>query len=296
MDLTRLETEQQNSRTMNLDEMSTLEIVRAMNKEDHYVPEAISQKLPVIANCIDVIARQFKKGGRLFYIGAGTSGRLGVLDAAECVPTFGTDPEMVQGLIAGGMPAMTLAVEGAEDAVGLGQQYLVDRKLSPDDVVVGIAASGRTPYVIGGLDYAKQNHTPTIAFSCNKDAEISNHADIAIEISAGPEVLSGSTRLKAGSVQKMVLNMLSTASMVRIGKTYGNLMVDVRQTNGKLIERAIEMIQTVTGVSHDKAKSTLNLADHSVKVAIVMILKNVDANQAKARLENADGFVRGAIQ
>lgn len=296
MDLTRLETEQQNSRTMNLDEMSTLEIVRAMNKEDHYVPEAISQKLPVIANCIDVIARQFKKGGRLFYIGAGTSGRLGVLDAAECVPTFGTDPEMVQGLIAGGMPAMTLAVEGAEDDVGLGQQYLVDRKLSPDDVVVGIAASGRTPYVIGGLDYAKQNHTPAIAFSCNKDAEISNHADIAIEISAGPEVLSGSTRLKAGSVQKMVLNMLSTASMVRIGKTYGNLMVDVRQTNGKLIERAIEMIQTVTGVSHDKAKSTLGLADHSVKVAIVMILKNVDANQAKARLENADGFVRGAIQ
>lgn len=296
MNLNSLDTEKRNPNTMNLDEMSPLEIVKVMNEEDHHVPEAIGRQLSVIAQCIDIISKQLKKGGRLLYMGAGTSGRLGVLDAAECVPTFGTEPEMVQGLIAGGMSAMTIAVEGAEDDASLGKEDLKKRHLTSDDVVVGIAASGRTPYVIGGLDYARANNTPTISLSCNNHSEISNHADTAIEISPGPEVLSGSTRLKAGSVQKMVLNMLSTASMVRIGKTYGNLMVDVRQTNSKLTERAIKMIITVTGVSYGAAQDALNQSDHSVKVAIVMILKEVDANQARLLLKQADGFVRGAIR
>lgn len=296
MNLDSLDTEKRNPNTMNLDEMSSLEIVRVMNEEDHHVPEAIGKQLPVIAQCVDIISKQLKKGGRLFYMGAGTSGRLGVLDAAECVPTFGTEPEMVQGLIAGGMSAMTIAVEGAEDDMALGRADLRKRHLTSDDVVVGIAASGRTPYVIGGLDYARANSTPTIALSCNNHSEISNHADTAVEISPGPEVLSGSTRLKAGSVQKMVLNILSTASMVRIGKTYGNLMVDVRQTNSKLTERAIKMVIAVTGVSYEAAQEALNQSDHSVKVAIVMILKEVDANQARLLLKKADGFVRGAIR
>ncbi|BDR59257.1 N-acetylmuramic acid 6-phosphate etherase [Xylocopilactobacillus apicola] len=295
MDLEKLATEQCNSRTTNLDQMSALEIVTAMNQEDQKVPQAIESILPQIAQAVERIVQSFKSGGRLFYLGAGTSGRLGVLDAAECVPTFGTDPEMVQGLIAGGIKAMTIAVEGAEDNAQLAREDLFARHLNENDTVVGIAASGRTPYVIGGLDYAKELNAGTIALSCNYDAEISRHAEIALEVVCGPEVLSGSTRLKAGTSQKLVLNMLSTASMVGIGKTYGNLMVDVLPTNEKLVERATKMIISVTGVDYQTAAAALKSAGASVKVAIVMILSSVDAKEARLKLAAAGGFVREAI-
>lgn len=281
MDIKKLSTEGHNPETTDLDEK---------------VPAAIKPELPKIAQAVEKISASFKQGGRLFYVGAGTSGRLGVLDAAECVPTFGTDPDMVQGLIAGGSKAMTLAVEGAEDDVELGGQDLKARKLSDKDVVVGIAASGRTPYVVGALDYAKEIGADTIALSCNQNAVISQHADTKIEVVVGPEVLSGSTRLKSGTAQKMVLNMLSTAAMVRVGKTYGNLMVDVKPTNKKLVQRSINIIVEVTGVSADIAETTLQEADFSVKDAIVMISNKMDQATAKQKLVESGGFVRQAIK
>lgn len=296
MDIKKLSTEGRNPETTDLDEMSPLEIVSVMNQEDEKVPAAIKPELPKIAQAVEKISASFKQGGRLFYVGAGTSGRLGVLDAAECVPTFGTDPDMVQGLIAGGSKAMTLAVEGAEDDVELGGQDLKARKLSDKDVVVGIAASGRTPYVVGALDYAKEIGADTIALSCNQNAVISQHADTKIEVVVGPEVLSGSTRLKSGTAQKMVLNMLSTAAMVRVGKTYGNLMVDVKPTNKKLVQRSINIIVEVTGVSADIAETTLQEADFSVKDAIVMISNKMDQATAKQKLVESGGFVRQAIK
>ncbi len=296
MDIKKLSTEGRNPETTDLDEMSPLEIVSVMNQEDEKVPAAIKPELPKIAQAVEKISASFKQGGRLFYVGAGTSGRLGVLDAAECVPTFGTAPDMVQGLIAGGSKAMTLAVEGAEDDVELGGQDLKARKLSDKDVVVGIAASGRTPYVVGALDYAKEIGADTIALSCNQNAVISQHADTKIEVVVGPEVLSGSTRLKSGTAQKMVLNMLSTAAMVRVGKTYGNLMVDVKPTNKKLVQRSINIIVEVTGVSADIAETTLQEADFSVKDAIVMISNKMDQATAKQKLVESGGFVRQAIK
>lgn len=296
MDIKELSTESRNSKTNNLDEMSTEQIVEIMNSEDQKVVMAVNKELPQIAESASKIAESFKIGGRLFYIGAGTSGRLGVLDAAECVPTFGSDPEMVQGLIAGGEKAMTLAVEGAEDNVELGASDLKTHNLTKKDVVVGIAASGRTPYVIGGLDYAKSIGADTIAISCNENSIISQHADIKIEVVVGPEVLSGSTRLKSGTAQKMVLNMLSTTSMVRIGKTYGNLMVDVKPTNKKLVQRSINIICEVTNVEEDKALEILKKADYSVKDAIVMISKQTDKSTAEETLKKSGGFVRKAIR
>ncbi|PMD73941.1 N-acetylmuramic acid 6-phosphate etherase [Companilactobacillus nuruki] len=296
MDIKELSTESRNSKTNNLDEMSTEQIVEIMNSEDQKVVMAVNKELPQIAESASKIAESFKIGGRLFYIGAGTSGRLGVLDAAECVPTFGSDPEMVQGLIAGGEKAMILAVEGAEDNVELGASDLKTHNLTKKDVVVGIAASGRTPYVIGGLDYAKSIGADTIAISCNENSIISQHADIKIEVVVGPEVLSGSTRLKSGTAQKMVLNMLSTASMVRIGKTYGNLMVDVKPTNKKLVQRSINIICEVTNVEEDKALEILKKADYSVKDAIVMISKQTDKSTAEETLKKSGGFVRKAIR
>ncbi len=296
MDIKKLSTEGRNPETTDLDEMSPLEIVSVMNQEDQKVPAAIKTELPKIAAAVEKIAASFKQGGRLFYIGAGTSGRLGVLDAAECVPTFGTDPEMVQGLIAGGGKAMTLAVEGAEDDVELGGNDLKERQLSNKDVVVGIAASGRTPYVVGALDYAKSVGADTIALSCNQNSVISQHADTKIEVVVGPEVLSGSTRLKSGTAQKMVLNMLSTAAMVRVGKTYGNLMVDVKPTNKKLVQRSINIIVEVTGVSSDVAETTLKAANYSIKDAIVMISNKMDQAAAEQKLAESGGFVRQAIK
>ncbi|MFC6177292.1 N-acetylmuramic acid 6-phosphate etherase [Companilactobacillus huachuanensis] len=296
MDIKKLSTEGRNSQTTDLDEMSPLEIVSVMNQEDQKVPVAIKPELPQIAAAVKKISQAFRNNGRLFYVGAGTSGRLGVLDAAECVPTFGTEPEMVQGLIAGGGKAMTLAVEGAEDNVELGASDLKEHDLTDNDVVVGIAASGRTPYVVGALDYAKLVGADTIALSCNQDAIISQHAEIKIEVVVGPEVLSGSTRLKSGTAQKMVLNMLSTASMVGVGKTYGNLMVDVKPTNKKLVQRSINIIVEVTGVKADIAQATLEEANYSVKDAIVMISNKMDQAAAEQKLTESGGFVRQAIK
>ncbi|MCX2455271.1 N-acetylmuramic acid 6-phosphate etherase [Lacticaseibacillus nasuensis] len=296
MDLSSLTTETRNPKTMHLDTLSVAEFAQVMNAEDQTVPVSVSHALPAITAAITAITAQFNKGGRLFYTGAGTSGRLGVLDAAECVPTFGTDPEMVQGLIAGGMPAMTVAVEGAEDNAELGAQDLRDHQLTANDTVVGIAASGRTPYVIGGLDYAKSVGAVTISLACNANAAISAHAEIQIEVPVGPEVLTGSTRLKAGTAQKLVLNMLSTGAMVGLGKVYKNLMVDVKPTNEKLVARAKRIIQQATDCDADTAAANFEAAGHDVKLAIVMTLTGDTAAAAQTRLTAANGFIARAIQ
>lgn len=295
MNLENLTTETRNQKTMALDTMSVQEVLALMNQEDQRVPLAVKQALPQIESAVKKIVANFQAGGRLIYMGAGTSGRLGVLDAAECVPTFGTDPEMVQGLIAGGMSAMTVAVEGAEDSIELGQADLVALTLTDHDTVVGIAASGRTPYVIGGLDYANQIGAATVSVACNGDAVISQHADTAIEVDAGPEVLTGSTRLKSGTAQKLILNMLSTASMVGIGKVYKNLMVDVKATNEKLVERAKRIIVQATDCSATTAAQAFDDADQDVKLAIVMVLTDMNKDEASQRLTRARGFVRQAI-
>lgn len=296
LNLKEMATETRNPRTMNLDEMTPLEIVTAMNQEDQEVPLAIREVLPQIAKAVSVIEQAFLAGGRLFYMGAGTSGRLGVLDASECPPTFGVDPGMVVGLIAGGERAFTKAVEGAEDSRELGREDLMEYGLNAKDVVVGIAASGRTPYVLGGLEYARESGCYTIAIACNRGSAIGQAAELAIEVQPGPEVLTGSTRLKAGTVQKLILNMLSTASMVRIGKAYKNLMVDVVQSNEKLRKRAENIVMDATGVERELARKTIDEADGKVKTAITMILADCDAKTAAELLEKANGHVRDAIK
>ncbi|MBW8348536.1 N-acetylmuramic acid 6-phosphate etherase [Bacillus sp. IITD106] len=293
--LSHLTTEQINQNTVSIDQMSSLEIIKLMNSEDRSVAEAISKELPRIAAVIDVIHDSFKNGGRLFYIGAGTSGRLGILDASECPPTFCTPPEMVQGIIAGGDTAIRTAVEGAEDRKDEGALDLKARELCATDVVVGIAASGRTPYVIGALEYARSVGAATAALSCNKDAEISRYADYKIEVIVGPEVLTGSTRLKAATAQKMVLNMLSTASMIKLGKVYNNLMVDLHASNKKLMERACNMVMKVTGISMEEAERILKITNQKVKPAILMILGKVSFDEANQLLQETDGFLREAI-
>lgn len=272
MDLSKMMTETRNPNTMDLDQMSALQIVTAMNREDRRVPEGIEPVLPQIAAVVDAVEAAFRKGGRLFYLGAGTSGRLGVLDASECPPTFGVDPGMVVGLIAGGDRALRFPIEGAEDSRELGRQDLMDHNLTADDVVVGIAASGRTPYVLGALEYARSLGCTTAAIACNKNSAVGQAADIAIEAQVGPEVLTGSTRLKAGTAQKMILNMISTGAMVRIGKAYHNLMVDVVQSNEKLQTRAENIVMEATGVERAEARATIDAADGKVKLAITMIL------------------------
>lgn len=296
MDLKKFATESRNQRTMNLDEMTPLEIVTVMNEEDKQVPLAIEKVLPQIAEAVSIIEHAFLEGGRLFYMGAGTSGRLGVLDASECPPTYGVDPGMVVGLIAGGEKAFIKAVEGAEDSRELGRQDLMEHGLHAKDVVVGIAASGRTPYVLGGLEYANAMNCRTIAISCNAGSAIGQAAGLAIEAQPGPEVLTGSTRLKAGTVQKLILNMLSTASMVRIGKAYQNLMVDVVQSNEKLRTRAENIVMDATGVERALARQTIDAADGKVKTTITMILADCDAAAATELLEKANGHVREAIR
>ncbi|ERL65108.1 N-acetylmuramic acid 6-phosphate etherase [Schleiferilactobacillus shenzhenensis] len=296
MDLSKLTTETRNQKTMHLDTMSVHDFAVAMNNEDKTVPESVARALPAIEQAITAITHSFNHGGRLFYIGAGTSGRLGVLDAAECVPTFGTPPEMVQGLIAGGMQAMTVAVEGAEDSVTLGRQDLMAHKLTPRDTVVGISASGRTPYVVGGLDYAQTIGATTISIACNDHAVISSHAGIAIECPVGPEILTGSTRLKSGTAQKLILNMLSTGAMVGIGKVYGNLMVDVKPTNEKLVERAKRIIRQATGADEAAAEQAFTAAGQDVKLAIVMVLTKLPKVEAAARLQKAKGFIARAVE
>ena len=295
VDLNKLATEQQNVNTMNLDQMSVKEALTVMNQEDKKVAEAIEEVIPEIEKAVDVIIEQFNQGGRLIYIGAGTSGRLGVLDASECPPTFGAPPEQVVGLIAGGERAVRDAIEGAEDSEEMGKEALEDIDLNENDVLVGLAASGRTPYVIGALNYANEINTPTVAIACTKDSKIGGVADIAIEATPGPEVLTGSTRLKAGSTQKMILNMLSTISMVGIGKVYKNLMVDVQPTNEKLISRAQSIVMKATDVEEDIAAEKLEESGGHVKTAILMILLDVDKETAKKQLNETNGHIRKAL-
>ena len=296
IDLSVLVTESRNKETMGLDQMTPLEIVTVMNREDGKAVEAVGEVLPQIAQAIAWCTDSLKQKGRIIYIGAGTSGRLGVLDAVECPPTFGVSPDVVVGLMAGGTPAFVKAVEGAEDSQTMGEEDLKEIHLSPADIVIGLAASGRTPYVIYGLRYAKKIGCRTVAVSCNRDSEIGKEADLAIEPVPGPEVLTGSTRLKAGTVQKMVLNMISTGSMMGIGKVYQNLMVDVVQTNMKLITRAENIVMTATGCTREEARDSLEEAEGSVKLAITMILLQCSAKSAKTRLNRAGGDVRNAIQ
>lgn len=293
--LHQLATERRNERTMHLDEMTVETLLTVMNEEDQTVPKVIQEEVPVIAQVVKRTITSFQKGGRLIYLGAGTSGRLGILDAAECVPTFGVSPEQVIGLIAGGERALIKAVEGAEDRKDLAVNDLKALHLTADDTVIGIAASGRTPYVVGGLDYAREIGATTAALSCNKQAVISRHAEFAIEVETGAEVLTGSTRLKAGTAQKLVLNMISTASMIGVGKVYQNLMVDVQPTNEKLEIRAKRMIAEATGVDEQTAARYFAAAKGHVKTAIVMILADVSYEEAIERLHRANGFVRDAL-
>jgi len=288
-------TEQRNQASMNLDQMSTREAIQLMNEQDKKVPEAIEKALPEIEALIEAVIKSFENNGRLIYLGAGTSGRLGILDAVECVPTFGTPPEMVVGLIAGGDTAIKDAVEGAEDSKELAEEDLKELNLTKNDIVIGIAASGRTPYAIGGLEYANEVGAQTGAISNNENTKISKKADYPVEIITGPEVLTGSTRLKAGTGQKLVLNMISTISMVKIGKAYENLMVDVQATNEKLVDRSNRIVVEATGVDYEEAKRVLEEAE-TVKVAIVMILADATKEAADESLAAADGFVRDAIK
>ncbi len=293
--LQRLVSEGRNPRTADLDLMSSLEIVGAMNAEDRAVPEAVGRTLPEIARAVDAIVAAFGGGGRLVYIGAGTSGRLGVLDASECPPTFGVPPTMVVGLIAGGLAALVNASEGAEDRAEAGAADLVDIGLTAHDVVVGIAVSGRTPYVIGVLEHAKAQGAVTVALTCNPDSPIARVADISIAPVVGPEVITGSTRLKSGTAQKLVLNMLSTASMVRIGKTYGNLMVDMIASNEKLMARAVRIVMQATNCSVEVAEAAMVRAGNDTKIAILTVLTGKSVDAARAELAGADGVLRRAL-
>lgn len=296
MNLDRLVSETRNPLTMNLDQASTLEMVRLFNQEDRKVPEAIERELPVIAEAIDRITDTLAQGGRLIYMGAGTSGRLGILDASECPPTYGVPHDMVIGLIAGGKEAILKAVEGAEDNEQLGAQDLLHLRLSSRDLVVGIAASGRTPYVIGGLRYAKSLGCHTIALSCNPGSRIAQEADLAISPVVGPEVLTGSTRMKAGTAQKLVLNMLTTGAMVKLGKVYQNLMVDVQATNEKLVDRQQRIVMEATDCDRATAEQALAETDNHCKTAIVMLLAGLSADEARLRLKQNRGFVSLSCQ
>ncbi len=293
--LDRLTTETANPRSAELDTMPVLDLLTLMNDEDAGVPLAVRTALPQIADAVDLIVAARKRGGRLIYLGAGTSGRVGVLDAVECPPTFGIDQGEVVGVMAGGPGAQSAAVEGAEDDAALGATDLAALSLTEADVVVGLAASGRTPYVLGGLEHARSVGAGTVAVACNTGALISRHADVAIEVDAGPEILSGSTRLKAGTAQKLICNMLSTASMVRAGKTFGNLMVDVRPTNAKLVDRARRIVMAATSCGTSTAADALDAADGHAKTAIVMIVTECQRDEAIRRLHAAGGFVRAAI-
>ena len=295
MNLGALISESRNPDTMDLDTLSTLEMLTCINDEDKKVPEAIRLVIPDIAQAVDLAAKALQDGGRLIYLGAGTSGRLGVLDASECPPTFGVPHGMVIGLIAGGPGALLKAVEGAEDDMSLGERDLRDLQLTATDMVVGLAASGRTPYVIGALRYARQLGCPTAAISCNPDSPIAQEAQVAISPVVGPEALTGSTRMKSGTAQKLVLNMLSTGAMVKLGKVYQNLMVDVKATNVKLVDRACRIVVEATGASRLEAENALSQTEFEVKPAILMILKEVSAAQARLDLQQHNGYLRAAL-
>ncbi|WP_275401864.1 N-acetylmuramic acid 6-phosphate etherase [Staphylococcus ursi] len=295
INLDNLTTEHRNENSYNLDEMSLGLALKKMNQEDQKVALAISEQLTQIEKLIDAATENLKKGGRLIYMGAGTSGRLGVLDAVECVPTFGADTDMIIGLIAGGNKAMISAIEGIEDDIDQGKKDLMSLRLTKNDMVIGVTASGRTPYVIGGINYAQSIGAQTGSLSCNKNSEISMIANFPIEVDCGPEFLTGSTRLKSGTAQKMVLNMISTVSMIGIGKVYKNLMVDVKPTNRKLIERSKRIIMQATEVNYVTATRYFEEANQNVKLAIVMILTNSNKEEATKKLVKADGFIRRTI-
>ncbi|MFG3193008.1 N-acetylmuramic acid 6-phosphate etherase [Streptomyces omiyaensis] len=278
-----------------IDRLSTLEIARTMNGEDRSVPAAVARRLPEIAAAIDATAERMARGGRLIYLGAGTAGRLGVLDASECPPTFNTDPSQVVGLIAGGPSAMVQAVEGAEDSKELAAADLDALGVGPDDTVVGISASGRTPYAIGAVEHARAAGALTIGLSCNEDSALAAAAEHGIEVVAGPELLTGSTRLKAGTAQKLVLNMISTITMIRLGKTYGNLMVDVRASNEKLRARSRRIVALATGAPDEQIEAALTAAGGEVKNAILIILADVDGPTAAQRLKDSRGHLRAAL-
>ena len=295
MELSKIATEQRNEKSMHIDEMSTVDMIRLINEEDKKVAPAVEKEIEKIADAVDLITEKLKMGGRLIYMGCGTSGRLGILDAAECPPTYSTDPEQVIGLIAGGTDAIFKAVEGAEDSKELGVEDLKKLHVSDKDVIVGIAASGRTPYVIGGMEYAKSIGIKVIGLTCCKGSAIDKLADIGIAPMPGPEVVTGSTRMKSGTCQKLVLNMLSTGAMIQLGKVYGNLMVDVKPSNEKLINRCISIVKSATGVSMEEAKSALEQCEYHPKTAIVMILCGISTEEAKSALEKAQGHVAKAI-
>ena len=288
-------TEQANPHTRDIDKLPALEALTLLNREDAKVAAAVQAALPDIARAVETIVGALAAGGRLFYVGAGTSGRLGVLDAAECVPTFSASPELVQGVIAGGAEAMLRSIEGAEDDPDAAVDDLRARGVSHADVVCGIAASGRTPYVIGALNFARSIGAPSIAIACNHAAPIAALADIAISVDVGPEVIAGSTRLKAGTAQKMILNMLSTASMIGLGKVYGNLMVDVKVTNAKLLKRAIGLVMRLTGLDETAARRLLESADNEVKTAVLMQRRGVDVAESRQLLAEAKGRLRQAM-
>ena len=294
--LSTLITEQRNPNSMHVDSLSALEIVQLMNEEDKQVPLAIEKCLPQIAQAVERIVAAFQQGGRLVYIGAGTSGRLGVLDASECPPTFGVSPEMVKGIIAGGERALRHPIEGAEDSKAQAVVDLQTIQLSSKDVLVGIAASGRTPYVIGALEYAKSLGSVTVSIASNPNSAMANIVDIAIDTVVGPEVLTGSSRLKSGTAQKLVLNMLTTASMILMGKCYQNLMVDVQASNEKLKARAIRIVMQATDCDKALAEETLKQSDQNAKLAIMMILSGLDRAQAEALLEKHQGKLQLALK
>lgn len=295
-EISKLSTEQRNSNSMDIDVRSSGDILKIINDEDKTVPFAVEKEIPYITLAVDIIVNALKNGGRLLYFGAGTSGRLGVVDASECPPTFGTPPGLIEGFIAGGKEAMFVAQEGAEDLEENGAKDVAAAKVNNKDVVCGIAASRRTPYVVGAVKKAKQLGAKTLFITCNPRKEFNiSEVDVAICPYVGPEVIMGSTRMKSGTAQKLVLNMLTTASMIRLGKVYENMMIDLQMTNKKLVERSKKIIMTITGISYEEAEKFLSEADGHVKTALVMIKTGVNALQAKERLNKADGFVRLAI-
>lgn len=291
VDFKNIATEQRNENTFNIDTLNAYEIVKTINEEDHRVARGIAKELSSISNCVEYAGKTLSNGGRIVYIGAGTSGRLGVLDAVECPPTYGVDANTVIGLIAGGDAAFMKAQEGAEDSEQLAVEDLTKIQLSANDYLIGIAASGRTPYVIGGLQYAQSIGCRTASIAITYNSEIAQYADDPIEVEVGPEVITGSTRMKAGSAQKMILNTISTGAMILNGYVYQNLMVDVQQTNLKLVERAKNIVMQATDCTYEKAEEALKQAQGHAKTAIVMILTNVSATEAQEKLKAAKGFV-----
>ena len=293
--LQTLTTEKRNPRTMGIDTAPLSEVLQLLHEEDQRAVDAVTPELPYVAQAVTIVEEAFRRGGRLFYVGAGTSGRLGVLDAAECPPTFGTPPEMVQGLIAGGREAMFRAQEGAEDHESKGADAIDEVGVTAEDVVCGIAASRRTPYVVGAVARAREIGARTLFVTCNPRSEFTLEVDVAICPDVGPEPIMGSTRMKSGTATKLVLNMISTATMIRLGKVYENMMVDLQMTNLKLVERSKKIVMTVTGVDYERAEEVLTEAGGHVKTALLMVLADVDADAARERIDRAGGFVRHAI-